>query len=202
MIGDVKMQTIKQRTRRSLTGDRPLFLALDHHQYNNISNCWVCQSSKPEPFIRLSDALLPKDYKALEFSPVNRSSPITVKSMTNTGCQRIMKLMPCLTTLLISTNLQWTKKPTQTTTWSLQPLLPSNPQSPESLWTIFKNRIVIPLATQDCFIFSACCSPGHNNYDSQGRDQHLLAKHNQAHHSLEGAMHSPFNLGRHSALLT
>ena len=28
MIGDVKMQTIKRRTGRSLTGDRPLFLAL------------------------------------------------------------------------------------------------------------------------------------------------------------------------------
>ena len=28
MIGDVKMQTVKQRTGRSLTGDRPLFLAL------------------------------------------------------------------------------------------------------------------------------------------------------------------------------
>ena len=27
MIGDVKMQTIKRRTGRSLTGDRPLFLA-------------------------------------------------------------------------------------------------------------------------------------------------------------------------------
>ena len=29
MIGDVKMQTIKRRTGRSLTGDRPLFLALE-----------------------------------------------------------------------------------------------------------------------------------------------------------------------------
>ena len=28
MLGDVKMQTIKRRTGRSLTGDRPLFLAL------------------------------------------------------------------------------------------------------------------------------------------------------------------------------
>ena len=28
MIGDVKIQTIKRRTGRSLTGDRPLFLAL------------------------------------------------------------------------------------------------------------------------------------------------------------------------------
>ena len=28
MIGDVKMQTIKQRNGRSLTGDRALFLAL------------------------------------------------------------------------------------------------------------------------------------------------------------------------------
>ena len=28
MIGNVKMQTIKRRTGRSLTGDRPLFLAL------------------------------------------------------------------------------------------------------------------------------------------------------------------------------
>ena len=28
MIGDVKMQTIKRRTGRSLTGDRPLFLTL------------------------------------------------------------------------------------------------------------------------------------------------------------------------------
>ena len=28
MIGGVKMQTIKQKTGRSLTGDRPLFLAL------------------------------------------------------------------------------------------------------------------------------------------------------------------------------
>ena len=28
MIGDVKMQTVKRRTGRSLTGDRPLFLAL------------------------------------------------------------------------------------------------------------------------------------------------------------------------------
>ena len=32
MIGDVKMQTIKRRTGRSLTGDRPLFLALLHCQ--------------------------------------------------------------------------------------------------------------------------------------------------------------------------
>ena len=31
MIGDVKMQTIKRRTGRSLTGDRPLFLALNYH---------------------------------------------------------------------------------------------------------------------------------------------------------------------------
>ena len=28
MIGNVKMQTIKRRTGQSLTGDRPLFLAL------------------------------------------------------------------------------------------------------------------------------------------------------------------------------
>ena len=31
MIGDVKMQTIKRRTGLSLTGDRPLFLALNHY---------------------------------------------------------------------------------------------------------------------------------------------------------------------------
>ena len=31
MIGNVKMQTIKRRTGRSLTGDRPLFLALNHY---------------------------------------------------------------------------------------------------------------------------------------------------------------------------
>ena len=30
MIGDVKMQTIKLRTGRSLTGDRLLFLVLSH----------------------------------------------------------------------------------------------------------------------------------------------------------------------------
>ena len=31
MIADVKMQTIKRRTGRSLTGDPPLFLALRHY---------------------------------------------------------------------------------------------------------------------------------------------------------------------------
>ena len=35
MIGDIKMQTIKQRTGRSLTGDRPLFLALMYSTYKN-----------------------------------------------------------------------------------------------------------------------------------------------------------------------
>ena len=42
MIGDVKMQTIKRRTGRSLTGDRPLFLALCY-TYNIwflITYCW------------------------------------------------------------------------------------------------------------------------------------------------------------------
>ena len=34
MIGDVKMQTIKRKSGRSLTGDRPLFLALIYIQIN------------------------------------------------------------------------------------------------------------------------------------------------------------------------
>ena len=40
MIGDVKMQTIKRRTGRSLTGDRPLFLVLCNWsvQVDNINN--------------------------------------------------------------------------------------------------------------------------------------------------------------------
>ena len=33
MIGDVKMQTVKRRTGRSLTGDRPLFLALQYYAF-------------------------------------------------------------------------------------------------------------------------------------------------------------------------
>ena len=37
MIGDVKMQTVKRRTGRSLTGDRPLFLALSIRSLFNSS---------------------------------------------------------------------------------------------------------------------------------------------------------------------
>ena len=38
MIGDVKMLTIKQRTERSLTGDRPLFFSAVHCFKNRTKN--------------------------------------------------------------------------------------------------------------------------------------------------------------------
>ena len=54
MIGDVKMQMIKRRTGRSLTGDRPLFLVLSS------PDCPVYRQGRNKLMIHVHDQQIEK----------------------------------------------------------------------------------------------------------------------------------------------
>ena len=43
---------------------------LDHHLYNNLNDPCVQQSSKPQPFLTLTVAAHPEDYRAVGFKPI------------------------------------------------------------------------------------------------------------------------------------
>ena len=71
-------------------------IALDHHVYRQLSDSWVKQASKPQPFVKLNLEIAPEDYNQLGFSSyLSRSikerfsqpKSISVSAMADTGCQ-------------------------------------------------------------------------------------------------------------------
>ena len=64
-------------------------LPLDHHLYNQLSDTWMKQASKPQPFIRLTLDALHEDYNRLGFCATlySKAKPAVIPAMADTGCQ-------------------------------------------------------------------------------------------------------------------
>ena len=80
-------------------------IALDHHIYNKLNDCWIKQPSKPQPYITLTAACQPEDYTALGFKPTTkRSKEIEVSAMADTGCQSCLASMKIIERLGLQKN--------------------------------------------------------------------------------------------------
>ena len=63
-------------------------ILLDHHLYCHLTDHWVRQPSKPQPFIRLTATAHPEDYTALGYNPPkSQLTPVQLSAMADTGCQ-------------------------------------------------------------------------------------------------------------------
>lgn len=49
-------------------------ITIDHHLYNQLNDCWIRRSSKPQPFITLTTTLCPKDYESFSITPPMRKT--------------------------------------------------------------------------------------------------------------------------------
>ena len=82
-------------------------IALDHHLYNNLNDCWVRQASKPQPYVKLTATLCPEDYSAFGLpAPSSRGKSINTAVMADTGCQSCLASLTIIKRLgLRQTNL-------------------------------------------------------------------------------------------------
>ena len=62
-------------------------IVLEHHLYNQLSDTWVRQSSKPQPFIKLTVRALREDYEHLGLTLTPTPKPTQSFAMADTGCQ-------------------------------------------------------------------------------------------------------------------
>ena len=62
---------------------------LDHHMYNELSDTWVRQTSRPQPFINVTVQALLEDYESLGYKSMLTFTPksATIPAMADTGCQ-------------------------------------------------------------------------------------------------------------------
>ena len=69
-------------------------ITIDHHLYNQLNDCWIRQSSKPQLFITLTTTVCPKDYESFGITPPNvRQKTIPIPAMADTGCQSCLASM-------------------------------------------------------------------------------------------------------------
>ena len=63
-------------------------LCIDHHVYDKLSDTWVKQHSKSQPFINVAATVSPQDYSALGFRlNIRHPSSAILPAMADTGCQ-------------------------------------------------------------------------------------------------------------------
>ena len=62
-------------------------ISLNHHLYNQLSDTWVKQTSKPQPFVNLNVAALNTDYENLGFKLKSPTRRVVIPAMADTGCQ-------------------------------------------------------------------------------------------------------------------
>ena len=62
-------------------------IALEHHLYSHLSDTWVKQQSRPQPFIKLTVRVLREDHEYFGFTLTSTPKPIQVDTMADTGCQ-------------------------------------------------------------------------------------------------------------------
>ena len=66
-------------------------ISIDHHLYNALNDCWVRQSSKPQPFITVTTTFCPEDYRALGATPPEiPRRQLQIPAMADTGCQNCL----------------------------------------------------------------------------------------------------------------
>ena len=66
-------------------------VCIDHHVYEKLSDTWVKQKSKSQPFINIVAKVSPDDYSALGFRlNQKRATSVVLPAMADTGCQ-----LPC-----------------------------------------------------------------------------------------------------------
>jgi hypothetical protein len=63
------------------------YINLDHHLYHQLSDTWVKQTSKPQPFVNLTVGVLREDYEHLGFKLTSTPRTAVIPSMADTGCQ-------------------------------------------------------------------------------------------------------------------
>ncbi|CAB4033724.1 Transposon Ty3-I Gag-Pol poly [Paramuricea clavata] len=69
-------------------------ISRDHHLYNQLNDCWVRQSSKPQPFITLATTVCPEDYKTFGMTPPEiPRRRLQIPVMADTGCQSCLASM-------------------------------------------------------------------------------------------------------------
>lgn len=70
----------------TLTHNNAIFL--DHHIYDNLSECWQKRQSDPQPYIKLTVTAEPADTQDLGFIPTRKTSTtVSHNAMADTGCQ-------------------------------------------------------------------------------------------------------------------
>lgn len=62
-------------------------LTLDHHLYDQMSNCWRSKASRSQPTIKLAMSAVKSDYEALGFQLMATTKTATLPVMADTGCQ-------------------------------------------------------------------------------------------------------------------
>ena len=63
-------------------------VCIDHHVYDKLSDTWVKQKSKSQPFINIVAKVSPDDYSALGFRlNQKRATSVVLPAMADTGCQ-------------------------------------------------------------------------------------------------------------------
>lgn len=77
-----------------------------HHRHNRLTNNWVEQPSKPQPFLNLSVRIVDEDYQQLGFQPIINSNPkaITLRALADTGCQSCLAGFQCIQRLGLTTH--------------------------------------------------------------------------------------------------
>lgn len=71
----------------------PYVHSLDHHLYNHLSDTWIKQTSKPQPFTNLTVRAMPEDFEHFGFRLNSIPKAVTVPCMADTGCQSCLASM-------------------------------------------------------------------------------------------------------------
>lgn len=77
---------------------------LDHHLYNNVCDRWVRQSSKQQPYVKVSVSVNPDDYKVLGFKTTLEHNETIKSAMADTGCQSCLVGMRAIRQLGLDKN--------------------------------------------------------------------------------------------------
>ena len=77
------------------------FIALDHHLYDQVSNSWLNQSSKPQPYMKLGVDVLVDDYKhfGFEYLLTHPTKHADIMCMADTGCQSCLASIKAISRL-------------------------------------------------------------------------------------------------------
>ena len=62
-------------------------IVLDHHIYNQLSDCWIRSASKPQPYVSLTVRCENEDYKSLGLELKPTVKPSVIRVIADTGCQ-------------------------------------------------------------------------------------------------------------------